>query len=176
MVGTAPTGFQSTLSWGERRYKIACLFIRKYFNPRSPGESDVKKTGEFFLYGISIHALLGRATYYLFVLYHVNNNLNPRSPGESDTIGTTRAINAYNFNPRSPGESDLIKVFSKQWKAISIHALLGRATEIQTIAAHHEGISIHALLGRATTSEFYQVAILNKFQSTLSWGERLVLL
>ena len=78
------------------------------FNPRSPGESDKYRTNS------------KKNSY----------NFNPRSPGESDFYDQNVSNMTHNFNPRSPGESDAAVDGRLQIRFyISIHALLGRATQ-----------------------------------------------
>ena len=98
--------FQSTLSWGERREIRGQDIQPRYFNPRSPGESD----GVLVAIGnevvISIHALLGRATFWPVPQCPHTPDFNPRSPGESDYYEENTNDGYTDFNPRSPGESD----------------------------------------------------------------------
>ena len=77
------------------------------FNPRPREEGDCERFCFASCFGISIHALVKRATY--VVNYHV-------------------AAVSY-FNPRPREEGDLLsQVTSRAEQFISIHALVKRAT------------------------------------------------
>ena len=85
---------------------------------------------------ISIHALVKRATGYIF-----------------DKDG-----NVYDFNPRPRKEGDLRRISDTLCRIISIHALVKRATKIYDLKAKIWNISIHALVKRATkTATFTQI-------------------
>ncbi len=56
------------------------------------------------------------------------------------------------FNPRPREEGDSERMRTYAWGAISIHALVKRATPQADIADSGRAISIHALVKRATTS------------------------
>ena len=124
---------------------------------------------------ISIHALLGRATvcYTVEVIY--SKHFNPRSPGESDILqcpflrlfllfqstlswGERRyrwwdkiALQTFQ-STLSWGERLELHCPLNAHTLISIHALLGRATQEVVEKVNISSISIHALLGRATFS------------------------
>ena len=74
----------------------------------------------------------------------------------------------YYFNPRPREEGDLIVFFNMQMTAISIHALVKRATSKSTSISMFVFISIHALVKRATDNRFSEFANVNIFQSTPS--------
>ena len=79
--------------------------------------------------GISIHALVKRATF-------------------CQNMATQHAID---FNPRPREEGDLSPFGAEgDDKMISIHALVKRATTLTVIGAAIADISIHALVKRAT--------------------------
>ena len=125
--------FQSTLSWGERHWPLRIGNKQSDFNPRSPGESDLIIRQIIQTHPISIHALLGRATVPGQSRGPGRNHFNPRSPGESDGHSIKCNSQSHNFNPRSPGESDRTHHTQLHNMSISIHALLGRATQTQTM-------------------------------------------
>ena len=57
---------------------------------------------------------------------------------------------AENFNPRPREEGDLPLFFHLNFRNISIHALVKRATKFRKSLSPDEDISIHALVKRAT--------------------------
>ena len=88
------------------------------------------------LRGISIHALVKRATRLRDFLNLVTLNFNPR--------------------PREEGDQKLSPLCSSV--AISIHALVKRATSNVPLEYEYTVISIHALVKRATTDYVFQTA------------------
>ena len=78
--------------------------------------------------GISIHALVKRATNCSALEVTCESNFNPR--------------------PREEGDSERMRTYVSG--AISIHALVKRATRLLQTRLSSHGISIHALVKRAT--------------------------
>ena len=60
-----------------------------------------------------------------------------------------------NFNPRPREEGDNDRVSSFRAEAISIHALVKRATALEPLSQLEGEISIHALVKRATVRRLY---------------------
>ena len=83
-----------------------------YFNPRPREEGDGLR-GAFFINGdISIHALVKRATAYLYIKMQMRT---------------------VDFNPRPREEGDQMSVCLAQRTEISIHALVKRATKCRCV-------------------------------------------
>ena len=121
---------------------------------------------------VSIHALVGRATDGRGRAGLALVGFNPRPRGEGDPPRRRPGPSRRSFNPRPRGEGDRRAAFERiNGFAVSIHALVGRATERWDASGCLPTVSIHALVGRATEL-WSQVRELNKFQSTPSWGGR----
>ena len=100
---------------------------------------------------ISIHALLKRATGVDREIKFYRPHFNSRSPEESDLNKIIVRGQESDFNSRSPEESDLMK----EQFAISTDNFNSRSPEESDLGKHdnryrHILISIHALLKRAT--------------------------
>ena len=77
---------------------------------------------------ISIHALVKRATLDNVFLVINLTDFNPRPREEGDEVFNVPVIFDCNFNPRPREEGDKILSGKKSAQAISIHALVKRAT------------------------------------------------
>ena len=107
--------------------------------------------GIFIVNGISIHALMKRATLHFLSSFGSVSNFNPRPHEEGDlTSLSVMSASAY-FNPRPHEEGDIHDVDFCCWKLISIHALVKKATPILSKEIASKIISIHALVKRATS-------------------------
>ena len=166
--------FQSTPSW-RGRHATAKIpkNIRTFQSTPSwrgrPAEFNAQRKKE----GISIHALVKRATYPLSRYHSPNKHFNPRPREEGDEyIADIRELlNHFNPRPREEGDINTISqtvaiiVFQStpSWRGrllpkhgnatsyrISIHALVKRATVEVLASAFNMDISIHALVKRAT--------------------------
>ena len=103
--------------------------IYPYFNPRPREEGDK----------------CGRRSFRLEVYF------NPRPREEGDRFYSLDIFNFKHFNPRPRKEGDLKQCLRHRLTiAISIHALVKRATRYSLAADMCVKISIHALVKRAT--------------------------
>ena len=100
---------------------------------------------------ISIHALVKRATGWGAAVKGQPPNFNPRPRKEGDPSFPPHSDGYENFNPRPRKEGDILhrQAFAVRI-AISIHALVKRATNTYSHLYPREEISIHALVKRAT--------------------------
>ena len=110
------------------RDNITYCDSRRYFNPRPREEGD----------------FLDRYSKI------IDNDFNPRPREEGDTKFIIKLYTILNFNPRPREEGDTLILFTTLASAISIHALVKRATDCGTVFDADEVISIHALVKRAT--------------------------
>ena len=150
--GVNASGFQSTLSQGERH------------PDNLPPDGRVH---------ISIHALARRATIAFCQLLSARGDFNPRSRKESDALTVNTASTSVDFNPRSRKESDVASTrtrFSdlyfnprsrKESDLIGAFIMTGLET-FQSTLSQGERL-LFAMLCSAR----------QRFQSTLSQGERL---
>ena len=85
---------------------------------------------------ISIHALVKRATLLCGRrrIYYVDFNPRPRKEGDSSLRNGGRSGCYFNPRPRKEGDSEALQIFFKL--AISIHALVKRATFCAKIFAN----------------------------------------
>ena len=79
-------------------------------------------------HAISIHALVKRATIYKDNNIMLNKDFNPRPREEGDQVVIIYDNTVINFNPRPREEGDPLSVLVSSAIAISIHALVKRAT------------------------------------------------
>ena len=121
-----------------------------HFNPRPREEGDKITKILQLLEGISIHALVKRATNGDCLLPDRQQDFNPRPREEGDSGYECKVCYRHYFNPRPREEGDLKAASEHQEEYISIHALVKRATGEGHIDAAYGGISIHALVKRAT--------------------------
>ena len=143
-----------------------------YFNPRSPGESDLarcwRRKNVIFQSTLS----WGERLESQYSLTWQVADFNPRSPGESDgnTLGPGTQITVFqstlswgerhfwqdifttkaDFNPRSPGESDFNTYNQVKYKGDFNPRSPGESDVVLSQQLNTVLISIHALLGRAT--------------------------
>ena len=99
---------------------------------------------------ISIHALVKRATFCVKIFTDFFDNFNPRPRKEDDYRQQAGHRLMRDFNPRPRKEGDLKSQARKFAFAISIHALVKRATRFIVFIILYLRISIHALVKRAT--------------------------
>ena len=92
---------------------------------------------------------------------------------ERDCDGDLRDNPKVNFNPLSRMERDLLLTFVFLYQTISIHSLAWRETRKSEYSRNTCTISIHSLAWRET-GDVTELDITQKFQSTLSHGERQV--
>ena len=100
--------------------------------------------------GISIHALVKRATYTASYTAEMCRNFNPRPRKEGDGLRASalalRGISIHALVKRATPRNSTLSILN----AISIHALVKRATQVCRYVKRGKGISIHALVKRAT--------------------------
>ena len=107
------------------------------FYPRSPcGERRVTVLGIQHRVGISIHALLAESDgVNLFRFKRIELFLSTLSLRRATVNGGGLLSCFGNFYPRSPcGERHRVKVYNKEFRAISIHALLAESDMIHLLS------------------------------------------
>ena len=129
--GVNASGFQSTLSQGERH------------PDNLPPDGRVH---------ISIHALARRATIAFCQLLSARGDFNPRSRKESDPHEIAKIDSDIEISIHALARRATTLVARKGvFTVISIHALARRATHLQSTRRQRRSISIHALARRATS-------------------------
>ena len=92
-----------------------------------------------------------RATLIIPHIVDKSSDFNPRPREEGDIMLSNNEAKAVNFNPRPREEGDAGNVLGiHDFKRISIHALVKRATRLSVRPLQFSQISIHALVKRAT--------------------------
>ena len=89
--------------------------------------------------------------------YGGDNDFNPRPREEGDCGAKMDKENSKYFNPRPREEGDGLPLGLGREKAISIHALVKRATGDIVPRSKGDFISIHALVKRATCQNTHKV-------------------
>ena len=166
--------FQSTLPWGERPWSRRSRLINFYFNPRSREGSDFFEFSSILFTFISIHAPVRGATF-VAVQDSTLAQISIHAPVRGATSDRSlKSFTISHFNPRSREGSDgKYEGFNTLYR-ISIHAPVRGATVDCLSRWVLNGISIHAPVRGATFLNFH-LFFLHLFQSTLPWGERLLL-
>ena len=100
---------------------------------------------------ISIHALVKRATFFIYIcsFFIFYFNPRPREKGDFGTLRLWRILRYFNPRPREKGDDENGMQYISDC-CISIHALVKRATDEFQDTSQIQYISIHALVKRAT--------------------------
>ena len=154
---------------------IPNMTINKKISIHAPTRGATKSCDNIvFLNSISIHAPTRGATVHDFWQFSEFYNFNPRSHEGSD-FSFSRAVSSLDISIHAPTRG-ATKIFDFSFPIfdISIHAPTRGATLFSDVSRMIFDISIHAPTRGATRTKDFMLW-LDRFQSTLPRGERLLL-